>query len=162
MPSQEMDQLLQALQRLDQTRSFVSDPDTDRTLAEWREDVHRLLDDLRSWLQPTMNGDPPLIRWEPLNVAIAEPEGHVYEVPGARIYGPGGSFVEVVPKARFVFNANGRVDIVSRRGRAMLARFAPRKWSFVWTSSGEGVEQRWESSELTEATFAEVLREMPA
>lgn len=157
MPTPEMVELLDALQRLEQALPGRPDVQWQETIDEWIEDVRVLLERLRSWLKPALEGDKPLIQWEPLQVAIAEGDRPVYHAPGARLIGTRDRFVEIVPKARAVFNAMGRVDLVSRKGRAMLARFSRGHWSFVWNSGKEG---NWESAELTEATFAEVLREM--
>ncbi|MBI4580355.1 MAG: hypothetical protein HY718_11675 [Planctomycetes bacterium] len=148
-----MEQLLGSLRQLEQELGSAPDPDW---VVEWKAKLVGLLAKLKGWLKPAIEGKPPLVEWTDLEVAISETEGEVYKAPGARLIGPKGRFVEIVPKARHIFNAMGRVDLVSRRGRAMLARFAPDEWSFVWTSA----DGRWESAKLTEDSFAEVLSEM--
>ena len=126
-------------------------------MRDWTSDVHERLKEIRSWLKPLLSGDHPPLTWRDLKCVVAEGDGKAVEVDGARLLGPGGRFVEIVPKARHVFSATGRVDFVSPKGRMILARFDPGKWSFVWP-----VGEEWRSAPLSETTLAEVLREMLA
>lgn len=125
MPTRELNQLVSALKTLEEQPRPQADRDWTEMVEEWREDVRRLLDEMRGHVKLLLQGDPPLLTWEPLEVAIKEGETPLYKAPAARVIGPQGRFVEIVPKARQVFNAMGRVDLVSRKGRAILARFSP-------------------------------------
>ena len=151
-----LDKLLETLRRLDKDRSEPG-PEWKSVNEEWQADVHRLMDTLSAWLAPARN--QKLVEIERIQVVVSECEGDHYHADALRIIAPNGRFVEVVPKARRVFGALGRVDVVSRQGRALLARLAPNQWRFMWQDPAGG---DWKDRPLDEDSFAETLRGMLA
>ncbi len=151
-----MDRLLEHLKQI---RAPMADEQQWRQkIQEWVDDFAARLAEIKAWLRPLLkdpgNPDRPL-EWEDLKVLVVEGDHEAYSAPGARLICPRGRYVEIVPKARHVFKATGRVDLVSRKGRVLLARFGPRKWSFVWPD-----EDEWRSAELSADSLAKVLEEM--
>lgn len=160
----EMDRLLDLLEMHQRATPPPASP-TDRD--QWCAEIRGLMTRIKNWLdeaQARRLAERPsgsqesagiLLQVEPLQVALAV-GAEVYHADALRVIAPGGRFVEIVPKAKAVLGASGRVDIVSPKGRAMIARFGPDQWSFVWPDE----KGEWQSRGLTSAALAEVLREM--
>ncbi len=153
----EIEELLDKLRHQKGAIASSRDDEWKRMRAEWIEDVQRLMDRIVVWLRKAEEDD--LVTLDRITVAISERDGDLYRPAALRVIAPNGRFVEIVPKARTVLGALGRVDLVSRRGRAILARFNPGEWSFVWDSAETGA---WRSEPLTEESLARTLKEMLA
>jgi len=154
VPENAMERLLERLKRIE--RALENEP-WRKSMQELVDDFSERLEEIKTWLEPLLECDNPPLRWEPLKVMITEGGPRGFEAPGARLYGPPGRYVEIVPKARQVFNATGRADFISPKGRVVLARFAPGEWSFIWPV---GDDDEWRSAKLSPTSLADVLQEM--
>lgn len=153
----DMEDLVHELTQQRSRLSTVSDESWQKETEEWIASIQTLMDQIVEWLRPARDPESPLLEIDRIAVAISEREGDLYRPVALRVIAPNRRFVEIVPKGRRVEGALGRVDFVSRKGRAILARFGPREWSFVWHS---GDQSRWQSQPLTQESLANTLKGM--
>ncbi len=62
--------------------------------------------------------------------------------------------MDVLPRARLIVGATGRVDLVSGRAHALLVRFGQDEWAFMRLAENGG---EWERRDLTADSLSDVL-----
>ena len=156
-----MDALEDLARLLQDRKRCVADPGAWPAIRdEWVADLERLMTRLDEWLEPLRQAG--LLDINKQNVRISEspdiPDSD-YVAPARLLLSPDHVRVEILPRARGVFGASGRVDILGRNRLAMLGRFAPGEWHFVWQ---EPAGAEWQSRPLTPESLAATLKEMLA
>ncbi len=119
---------------------------------EWLRAVEDLLRRIRAWLEDAEARK--LLRVEQDTVAIDEERLGTYNAPMLRVQTPGVS-VRIVPCARIVIGARGRVDFETPASRVMLMRVADQRWEFRELSS-----RGWRATPLDESSFWTVMESM--
>jgi hypothetical protein len=88
-------------------------------------------------------------------VSVEEEQLGRYDAPSLKIITPVGKAVHIVPKARLVVGAYGRVDFVCSPKKLILVQSRPGQWHFVDLKPDKG---GWSYGELTEDSFWKALQ----
>ena len=94
--------------------------------SEWLSDLRTLTAQVKDWLAPAVQKG--LLRVQDDEVQIEEQYLGSYAAPSLVISGPGASRVKLVPIARLIVGAQGRVDLISGSEKFVLVRTKPREW----------------------------------
>jgi hypothetical protein len=122
-------------------------------LAEWRKSLNELFRVFAEWLAEAVAEN--LLKVGEIPVEIQEEQLGSYDAPSLKIVTPQGVAVYIVPKARIVVGAYGRVDFECSPNRCSLVRTAPDRWQFSNLSPSRG---GWSFEDLTEDSFWKVLQ----
>ena len=146
------EELLEKLrQEKEQPRAKAKD-----ILAEWQEAIAQLFSQLYKWL-----ADPEakhlLMVFKSSTTVREEDLLGEYDAPAFKINTPNGEAVYVVPKARMVVGALGRVDLECMPRRLTLVRVEPTRWKLGRLPRDGG---GWTFQDLTESSFWEALSEL--
>ena len=123
-------------------------------VTEWRRSLRRLFDQFKAWLTEKSAKDVLRVveTSDMVKERLLEP---LYQVPILRIEAPNGDVVQIVPKARIVVGAYGRVDFECGAKRVTLTRKDPDRWQFAQLAPDQG---GWSFEDLTESSFWRVLQ----
>ncbi len=119
--------------------------------VEWQRALEQLFDVLEKHLRRAVEAKLLTVKRD--STAVLEPRLGQYDVPRLTISAPNGREVRVLPCARYVVGAKGRVDVGSGPKTALL----------LWTDSGwqlanrEGGRGAPPPVPLTEESFSEAL-----
>lgn len=116
---------------------------------EWLRAVGSLLRRIRGWLADAESRR--LLHVEQDTATIEEERLGTYSAPMLHVQTPGVS-VRIVPSARIVIGARGRVDFETPASRVMLLRTADQKWEFR-----EPSPSGWRVMPLDEGSFWTVM-----
>jgi len=123
--------------------------DPEEVRSEWLSELRRLFKTFRTWTKDAKRQGLLEIRNE--SVHLEEERLGGYDAPALRIASPRVA-IRIVPRARNVIGALGRVDFETPSERLILIRSDSNTWKFARL-----VGHRWETTELTEGTFWNVL-----
>ncbi len=129
-------------------------PSPENLHKEWIRALKRLFHEVREWLKPV---EAEGLRVTAAEVSVDEGAGP-YQAPALQIQFQDRR-VDLMPIARHIMGASGRVDMIRGTNRRVLARFAPSEWHVVRRASPD---TEWESTPLTADSLADSLREMLA
>lgn len=122
---------------------------------EWLAELNSLFANIRKWLRKPL--DAKLVRLEPGTRTLTEHQLGTYEAPCLTIYAAGPTVVDVLPQAREVVAAIGRVDLVCGPKREIMVRFNAGQWFFAQLSE-EGTQ--WISKPVNETSFSAALKKL--
>ena len=123
-------------------------------VTEWRKSVRHLFNQFKEWLAEKAAKDVLKVVETPVEIKerLLEP---IYQVPSLRISSPSGDVIQIVPKARMVVGAYGRVDLECGAKRLTLVRKEPERWQFAKLAPDQG---GWSFEDLTESSFWTALQ----
>ena len=118
---------------------------------DWQERVSQLLSLFEKWLEPMVKEN--LVAIERNTIEMTEDPLGTYEIKVMDVTA-GSARVNIVPIARYVVGASGRVDLVRGHNKTMLILTEDNKWVFAYRDDGLQTEP------LTEDSFSEAMMEL--
>jgi hypothetical protein len=118
---------------------------------EWLTSLDRLFGKISEWLRDA--AERKLLEVKPGQIGVREERLGGYFAPSCDIVAPSGITLRIVPTARFIVGANGRVDLLCPPNEAILVRKNGDDWAFAELDAPRG----WRFIPLTEESFWEVL-----
>jgi hypothetical protein len=123
----------------------AEEPDPKQTLREWKTDLKRLFKDFRSWMKEAEQEG--LLEIQDQEVHLEETKLGKYVAPALRVQTPRVG-IRIIPRARYVTGARGRVDLETSTQRLMLLRTDKHAWKFAHWGG-----RQYETTDLTEDSF---------
>jgi len=117
------------LESLEQMKRLTESEDTARIRSAWLQSIKDLFVKFEGWLQTARDRD--LLQVRRGEVALSEERLGDYSAPGLTIAIPGGLTISIVPRARFVAGASGRVDFHFPPREAALLQRTNGDWEFA-------------------------------
>lgn len=102
--------------------------DKEELKKEWIESVYSLYDKIENWLQPFAQQNLLTISRNKV-ITIDEEIGN-YQIQQMDIH-IGTETIHLIPIARQVIGAKGRIDMESERGNIKILRTAKKEWEFI-------------------------------
>jgi len=136
-----------------------------RIRESWITDLRELMAQIRAWLKDAVA--ERLLEVREHEVSLTEDGLGTYTVPALTISAPRSRLIQIVPKARLIVGAEGRVDLESGPNRAKLIHVG-KAWKFVREDfSGArlgrlSAPMKRELADLSEQKFRETIRELLA
>ncbi len=150
------DAVLDLLRRQQQATQANNAEANAALLREWLQSLEELMNKLSAWLNEAEAAN--LVTVDHLIVGLQEDRFRtLYSAPALRVQSPTGLAVRIVPKARFVVGALGRVDLECPPKKVQLLRNEAGRWQIARLSSqGSG----WRMEDLTEEAFWQTLGDL--
>lgn len=126
-------------------RMDVSHPDEIK--KEWIGAITDFYKKIRGWLRDAET--KKLIVVEEGEVRLHEKILHIYTAPSLGLTTPRGQVIEIIPRARFIVGAAGRIDITFGTRSLMAIRTDAGNWEFVEPEPAGG----WKRELVTEDSF---------
>jgi hypothetical protein len=140
------------LKQLSEQKS-LSELKKPEVVSEWKESLTQLFRQIAEWLAENVAKD--VLGVEETPAEIREHALGTYLVPSLKIFAPRGDVVQILPKARIVVGAYGRVDFQCGSKRRILVRKEPGRWQFTRLAPDQG---GWAFEDLTESSFWTALQ----
>jgi len=116
-----------------------------QVLRGWQADLKRLFKDFRTWMKEAE--EQGLLEVQEQKVPLEDKKLGKYVAPALRIQSPRMG-IRIVPRARYVVGARGRVDFETPTQKLILLRTDKNTWKFARL-----VGQKYETTDLTEDSF---------
>ncbi len=117
----------------------------EQVLRGWQADLKRLFKNFRTWMKEAEQEG--LLEIQQQEVHVEDSKLGKYIAPALRIQSPRVG-IRIVPRARYVVGARGRVDFETPAQRLILLRTDKNQWKFARL-----VGHRYETTDLTEDSF---------
>jgi len=143
------------IDRLRGQRDALDPAEGEALRSEWVAALHALMEMFRGWLADAER--ERLLRVEAEEINRDEERLGSYQVPVMKLLTPKGESLRIVPRARIVVGARGRVDLECPPNSAILIRSEPERWQFARLVP----EKRgWIFHDLSEDSFWQVIGEL--
>jgi hypothetical protein len=121
------------------------EPDPKQVREDWKKDLKDLFDKFRDWTKDAEQAG--LLEIQEQEVHLEDSRLGKYVAPALRLQAPR-TGIRIIPKARYVAGARGRVDLETPTQRLMLLRTDKHTWKFARL-----VGHRYVTADLTEDSF---------
>jgi hypothetical protein len=142
-----MSEKAKVLDQLKAQKQALAAPELDPTqmVEKWTTELKRLFKDFRAWMKEAE--EQGLLEIQEQEVHLEDERLGDYDAPALRIQSPRMG-IRIVPRARYVVGARGRVDFETPTQRLILLRTDENKWKFARL-----VGHKYETADLTEDSF---------
>jgi hypothetical protein len=121
-------------------------------LREWLAALSQLYQEFAAWMNDAVAQN--LLQVTETKIPIKEEKLGTYNAPALKVVTPRGDVMQILPRARMVVGAYGRVNFESSGNKAMLVRSGLDKWQFAKLNPDRG---GWVFEDLTEESFWKTL-----
>ena len=129
--------------------------DVERLRTEWLEALDALMTMFRGWLADAEKEGLFVVETE--EIEREERQIGSYPVQVLRLTTPRGDVIRIVPRARHVVGAYGRVDLVCPPKTTILVRPEPGRWQVSRLMPKDG---GWSNIDLSESLFWQVIGDL--